>query len=83
MYQSSQVSLDASIAKLDADTKEYDALSTQIENSGKGKVICHGTMYRGVKLTIGFASMNVENDITSSSFSLVDGKIAVTATSSY
>lgn len=83
MLQNSQISLDASTAKLNADVKEYDALSAQIENSGKGKVICHGTFYRGVKLTIGFASMKAENDITSSSFSLADGKIAITPTSSY
>ena len=78
MLRSSQVSLDASIAKLDADTKEYEALSGQIQNSGKGKVVCRGTLYRGVKLTIGFASMTAENDISSSSFALVDDKIVVT-----
>jgi uncharacterized protein len=83
MLQTSQVSLDSSIAKLEADKAEYEALSGQIQNSGKGKVICRGTLYRGVKLTIGFASMTAENDITSSSFALVDGKIAVTPTSSY
>lgn len=78
MLESSQVSLEATINKLDAADKEYDMLSAQIENSGKGRVICHGTMYRGVKLTIGFASMKVETDITSSVFSLADDKIVVT-----
>jgi uncharacterized protein (DUF342 family) len=69
--------------KLKSDTEEYESLSGQIENSGKGKVICRGIMYRGVKLTIGFASMEIENDITSSSFALVDGKIAITPVSPY
>jgi uncharacterized protein (DUF342 family) len=78
LLKNSQVSLDASIAKLDSATKEYDSLSGQIENSGKGKIVCKGTLYRGVKLTIGFASMVAENDIVASTFSLVDDKIVVT-----
>lgn len=78
MLQTSRVSLDAAIAKLDAASKEYDMLSAQIENSGKGTVICRKTMYRGVKLTIGFVTMKIENDIQSSKFSLVDDKIVVT-----
>lgn len=83
MLRSSQVSLEASTEKLNALTEEYKTLGAQIENSGNGKVICHDTLYRGVKLTIGFASMKAENDIVSSSFSLVDGKIVVTPTLPY
>jgi len=83
MLVSSQASIKVSEDKLKSDTEEYESLSGQIENSGKGKVICRGIMYRGVKLTIGFASMEIENDITSSSFALVDGKIAITPVSPY
>lgn len=83
MLLTSKVSLKASGDKLTSDEEEYKLLSEQIENSGKGKVICRGCMYRGVKLTIGIASINIDNDITSSSFALVDGKIAVTPTSPY
>lgn len=83
MLQNSSLSLSNSLKKLEADNKEYTALNEQIQNSGKGKIICRGTMYRGVKITIGFASMTAENDITCSSFTFVDGKIAVATTSSY
>lgn len=83
MLDNSQVSLEADTTHLTLCEQEYDAIGAQIENSGKGKIICHGTIYRGVKLTIGFATMVIQNDITSSSFSFVEGKIAVTPTSSY
>lgn len=83
LLENSQLSLDAITAKLNTDKEEYEALEVQIENSGKGKVICRGTLYRGVKLTIGFATMKAENDITSSSFSIVDDKITISPTSSF
>lgn len=83
MLATSKVSLNASLLKLKSDTEEYNKLSEQIQNSGKGKVICRGTMYRGVKLTIGCESMDINNDISSSSFSLVDGKIVITPVSPY
>lgn len=83
MLVTSKISLQTSLNKLRSDNEEYDKLSGQIQNSGFGKVICRGTMHHGVKLTIGCESMDVDNDITSSSFSLVDGKIVVTPVSPY
>lgn len=83
MLQNSSLSLTSNLEKLEADNNEYKMLNEQIQNSGKGKIICRGTMYRGVKITIGFASMTTENDITSSRFSLVDDKIVVSPTSAY
>lgn len=83
MLQDSQMSLSKGLAKLKTDNSEFNGINEQIQNAGKGKIICRGTMYRGVKLTIGFASMIVENDITCSSFALDDGKIVVAPTSSY
>lgn len=83
MLQNSSLSLTNNLKKLEADNKEYATLNEQIQNSGKGKIICRGTMYRGVKISIGFASMTAENDITSSAFTFVDGKIVVSPTSSY
>jgi uncharacterized protein len=82
MLENSHVSLDASVARLTACEQEYEKIGEQIENSGKGKVICRGTVYRGVKMSIGFASMAITNDISASSFSFVDGKIAITPISS-
>jgi uncharacterized protein (DUF342 family) len=83
MLMSTQSSIQTSELKLNNDIDEYNSLSGQIENSGRGKVICRGMMYRGVKLTIGFASIELENDIASSSFALVDGKIVITPVSPY
>ncbi len=83
MLINSLTSIKTSQEKLKSDTEEYNSLSGLIENSGKGKVICRGTMFRGVKLTIGFATIEVDSDIISSSFALVDGKIAITSVSPY
>lgn len=83
MLLNSHTSLDAINVKLSADDEEYQALGTQINNSGKGKVICRENFYRGVKLTIGFATMTAENDIFSSTFKFADGKIVVSQGASY
>lgn len=83
MLTASKISLQTSLIKLKSDTEEYEKMSDQIQNSGSGKVICRGTMYRGVKLTIGCESMDIENEVTSSSFSIADGKIVITPVSPY
>lgn len=83
MLQNSELSLDKDIKQLQNDNEEYKNLNDVINNSGKGRITCKGTCFRGVKLTIGFATMVVENDITSSTFTFKDDKIVVTPSSFY
>lgn len=83
MLQNSQLSLDKDVKLLQDDNEEFKNLNDIINNSGKGKITCRGTVYRGVKLTIGFATLVVENDITSSTFTFKDDKIVVTPSSFY
>jgi uncharacterized protein (DUF342 family) len=83
MLLTSKLSLTSSNSKLESDMDEYNSLSGVIQNSGKGKVICRGQIFRGVRISIGSASIDINYEINSSSFSLVDGKIVTTPVSSY
>lgn len=83
MLQNSKLSLDKDLQQIQSDNEEFQQLNDLINNSGKGKITCRGTVFRGVKITIGFASMVVENDITCSTFAFNDDKIVVTPSSLY
>lgn len=79
----SRLSLRASVEKYEQGQKEFAALAKQLENAGKGTVVCHGTVYRGAKITIGFAALDVNQDMPATVFSFADGKIVAAPSTSY
>ncbi len=80
---SSRLSLRGSVEKLEKDRQELDALNKALEQTGRGMIVCRGPIYRGVKITVGFASMEVDHDMPASSFSLADGKLLIKPVSLY
>jgi uncharacterized protein (DUF342 family) len=77
MLESSKLSLNVNSTKLKIKQKELEIVKQKIENAGMGKVVCKGTIYHGVKLSIGFATMSIEEPLSFSSFTNIEGKIVV------
>lgn len=71
----SRLSLRAMLEKYGKGRQEFALLAKELENVGKGTVVCRGPVCRGVKITIGFASLTVERDMPATVFSFAEGKI--------
>lgn len=80
---SSRLSLRSSLERMDKGREELEALDRSLMESGRGMVVCRGPVYRGVKITVGFASVEIDHDMPASSFSLADGKILIKPVSLY
>lgn len=75
ILESSKLSLDVNNTKIKIKQKELELIQQKIENAGAGKVVCKGIMYRGVKLSIGFAKLDIEESYNYSTFTCQEGKI--------
>ncbi|HEX3027617.1 MAG TPA: FapA family protein [Clostridia bacterium] len=83
IYNNSVYSYNDLQTKLQSLTEQVSAYNEEIMNSDKGKVVCKGTAYRGVKITIGFARLNILEPVFSSSFKKEDTSITINNISPY
>ena len=75
LLQKSRDSLEELTVRLQKSREEVRQLNLLIENSGKGRVVCRQTAFRGVSMTIGAAHLDINETIRFSTFTCRDGKI--------